>query len=82
MPKQFALSVTIRAVDQVSKTMGQITQNVKHQQAALRSLKTPAIQSPPLSNSLAKLGKEFSSLANALETKAFFAQMEKGAGKA
>ena len=85
MPHPFAISVTIRAVDEVTKTLNRITGNISKQKSALSdfNLKMDALsQARGIGSALKGLSGEVGGLFHSLETKRFFAGIEDGIVKA
>ncbi|CAM6053541.1 unnamed protein product [Sphagnum tenellum] len=85
MPKPFAISVSIQAIDGVTKTLNKITGNVSKQNSALKTLNTNignATEIRTFGSAFRDLGSEVSGVMNSLEKKVFFGQLKKGASQA
>lgn len=85
MSANFAVSVTIKAIDEVTKTVNQVTGNISKQNSALKSLnKNMASMSAPrsLKDSLSSFSSELSGIGNSLEMKRFTRGIEEGTSRA
>ncbi len=85
MPANFAVAVTIRAIDEVSKTLNRVTGNVSKQGASLKALggNIASVTAPrQMADSVSTLKTEISGIGSSLEVKRLVAEIESGTSRA
>jgi len=85
MPTNFSVAVTIRAIDEVTKTINRVTSNISKQSSSVKALgQNLALATPPrhFTQAAKDLGAEISGITKSSEMKRFITDVELGTKRA